>query len=370
MPIKNDLSVPGFSPTANPARLLWLDVLRGLAVMLVLFRHMTPLPDATPNWLKMALSPFMAAGWMGVDLFFVLSGFLVGSLLLKPIAEIGDVSISRFLVRRGFKIYPAFYLLLAVTIVAVESMTNRIPWPPMLTEAFFIQNYLPGVWQHTWSLAVEEHFYLLLAALVGLLARAERDRTSNRFRSLPMIIITSRNTGAPSTAAPIRKALGSQRQNPGGKYEIVPMIAIRTIGVTLLALGCAGWVAIAVNASSHSDIRPARIWRAARFIGFYSYAIYLWHLPVKKLLPKFYERLPGDVPGEATQYLLYFGGSIALAILTSRLLEFPLLQWRDRLIPSKGPRTASNTLQRNRFVESGVQFSVSSEFGSTPHLWR
>jgi peptidoglycan/LPS O-acetylase OafA/YrhL len=364
----------------------------------------------------------MAAGWTGVDLFFVLSGFLVSSLLLKPIAENGDVSISRFLIRRGFRIYPAFYLLLAVSIVAVEGLTNRIPWPPVMTEAVFIQNYFPGIWQHTWSLAVEEHFYLLLAVLVGSLAGARRHSPSRALRSLPTIIVSVmvlcfllrtlhyfhlpeqrsaiyRNTHLRidslfagvllSYAATFRtneffrivSACRARIAIAGTVFIlpawIFPLTAdgfagafLLTIGFTLLALGCAAWVAIAANASTRSGQEPGRIWKIIRFIGVYSYAIYLWHLPVKKLSPTIYHRLTGDIPGEATQYMLYFGGSLALAMLTSHLLEFPLLRWRDRLIPSNCPEIASGAARRKRMVVSDVRLSTQAHLGSVPHLWR
>ena len=78
-------------------RLQEIDFLRGLAILIVLFRH---------HWLTSFTFNF---GWVGVDLFFVLSGFLVSGLLFSEYKKFGDLKPSRFLARRGFKIYPMFY---------------------------------------------------------------------------------------------------------------------------------------------------------------------------------------------------------------------------------------------------------------------
>jgi len=76
-------------------RIKGLDFLRGIAILLVLFRH-NPLGN----------NIFYHFGWLGVDLFFVLSGFLVSGLLFTEYKKRGEVRIKRFLIRRGFKIYP------------------------------------------------------------------------------------------------------------------------------------------------------------------------------------------------------------------------------------------------------------------------
>ncbi len=81
-----------------------LDVLRAVAVLLVFSRHSTG---------ALLVSHL---GWVGVDLFFVLSGFLVSGLLFREYQQDGQLLPGRFLIRRGFKIYPQFYLLVVVTI--------------------------------------------------------------------------------------------------------------------------------------------------------------------------------------------------------------------------------------------------------------
>src|SRR5215471_10860874 len=98
-----------------------LDVLRGVAVLAVMCRHYV-------IWLP------MAAGWAGVDLFFVLSGFLISGLLFTDYKQNGRISVGRFLVRRGLKIYPPYYAFLFLT----AWLLSR---PILPYELFFLQNY-------------------------------------------------------------------------------------------------------------------------------------------------------------------------------------------------------------------------------------
>ncbi len=83
-----------------------LDFLRLIAVVLVLVRHLV-----LPHQPGVLLSMLNQAGWIGVDLFFVLSGFLISSLLFGEYQATGDIDTIRFLVRRAFKIYPPFWVL-------------------------------------------------------------------------------------------------------------------------------------------------------------------------------------------------------------------------------------------------------------------
>ena len=109
-------------------------------------------------------------GWIGVDLFFILSGFLVSGLLFSEYKKFGSVKPGQFILRRGFKIYPHFYLFLGLGLLA-EGIYRQVFDEPKLEintrkiigELFFVQNYVGRIWSQTWSLAVEEHFYLGLA---------------------------------------------------------------------------------------------------------------------------------------------------------------------------------------------------------------
>ena len=121
-------------------------------------------------------------GWIGVDLFFVLSGFLISGLLFNEYKTCSSISFKRFFIRRGLKIYPAFYLFLFLTglvyYLVFHVLSSRTHY---LAEFFFVQNYWHGVWDHTWSLAVEEHFYILLPTVLLFLVRRSPEQR-NPFR--------------------------------------------------------------------------------------------------------------------------------------------------------------------------------------------
>jgi peptidoglycan/LPS O-acetylase OafA/YrhL len=133
-------------------RLRELDFLRGIAIVLVLFRHQY-LSDFTTKM-----------GWIGVDLFFVISGFLVSGLLFKEYIKFGNIKPSLFLIRRGFKIYPIYYLIFVLYLIP-KIIKNQFEIKGFLADIFFVQNYIHGWgWAYipSWSLAVEEHFYFSL----------------------------------------------------------------------------------------------------------------------------------------------------------------------------------------------------------------
>ncbi|MFM8743585.1 MAG: acyltransferase family protein [Cytophagales bacterium] len=150
-------------------RIVGIDFLRGVAVILVIFRHIT--------WPSI---PFLTRiGWAGVDLFFVLSGYLVTSLLMAEYQKTGKVNIHRFLIRRAFKIYPAHYVMIITTIISFPIINLFFPIQigygdhPFIGEFFYLQNYIGALWNHTWSLAVEEHFYILLCVFVYIFVRTK-----------------------------------------------------------------------------------------------------------------------------------------------------------------------------------------------------
>src|SRR6476620_3973805 len=129
-------------------RLTELDFLRGVAVILVLFGH------------HYLISYTGTMGWIGVDLFFVLSGFLVSGLLFSEYKKFGDIDPKRFLIRRGFKIYPAFYfsVFISASLLYFWPHLSFFPGSHLLVlnsngilaglaiEAFFLQSYFFGFW--------------------------------------------------------------------------------------------------------------------------------------------------------------------------------------------------------------------------------
>ena len=126
-------------------RLKQLDALRALAVLLVLGHHVT----WNPIWVRF--------GWSGVDVFFVLSGFLISGLLFREYKQYGSIHILRFWTRRALKIYPAYYLLILATVTGRMLAKTPIGWSHIWPDLIFVQSYVPGTWGHLWSLTIEEH---------------------------------------------------------------------------------------------------------------------------------------------------------------------------------------------------------------------
>ncbi|WP_435010826.1 acyltransferase family protein [Tundrisphaera lichenicola] len=137
-----------------------LDALRGLAAVVVLLFHLDP--------------PRYFPGWSGVDLFFVLSGYLITSIILKNAGTSGFY--PRFYARRSIRIWPIYYLTLLVLIVANFFSSEDVPMNDLPYALTFTQNislywgkYPPAnhpATNHLWTLAVEEQFYLIWPALV------------------------------------------------------------------------------------------------------------------------------------------------------------------------------------------------------------
>jgi peptidoglycan/LPS O-acetylase OafA/YrhL len=163
------------SETGNEARRLGvhepgLDFLRTLAILLVFICH---LPwHQVPHFL-FSMQQF---GWIGVDLFFVLSGYLIGLQLLRPYTINKKPFIGDFFIRRSFRVLPAFLvvLLLYCTISVFKESETMRPFWQFFT---FTQNFglvPPSAFSHAWSLCVEEHFYWILPFLVLWLMQRPR----------------------------------------------------------------------------------------------------------------------------------------------------------------------------------------------------
>jgi peptidoglycan/LPS O-acetylase OafA/YrhL len=149
-------------------RLAGLDTLRALAIVVVMIFHLQGrLPDG--------FKPIGRFGWMGVDLFFVLSGYLIGSQLLKPVRDGREVSLLGFYRKRAYRILPLYLVVLALYVFwpAWREETGLSPvWEFLtFTENFFVDYWNNQAFSHVWSLCVEEHFYLLLPMIVLLLAK-------------------------------------------------------------------------------------------------------------------------------------------------------------------------------------------------------
>jgi len=151
-------------------RLPGLDLLRAIAVLWTMQFHSFVVGGLGPDW-----SWLSRYGWMGVDLFFVLSGYLIGGQLLRPLAQGTAPSLRTFYLKRVFRILPAFWAVLAIYLLwpGFREAPGMEPWWKF---ALFIVNVSidygsNSAFSHAWSLCVEEHFYLLFPALALLLSR-------------------------------------------------------------------------------------------------------------------------------------------------------------------------------------------------------
>lgn len=333
-----------------------LDILRFAAVFLVLGRHLVVCPREISGPFHYFTEIWHRGGWVGVDLFFVLSGFLVAGLLFKEHLQTGKFSPGRFLLRRGFKIYPAFWVLIVATVIAMpQIVTER----RVISELLFVQNYFQGLWGHTWSLAVEEHFYLLLTLAIGILPFVRK--------AMPIVLaaiaalclglrIYTASTHAFSNAEslfPTHLRLDSlgfgvllsycryyypllfgRFQNrwlllpgimalvPCFVFELETTPFIYTIGFTLNYIG-SGMILLAVIGTSPKSI----ISSAVAFLGARSYSLYLWHIPVQLAA----WRISSNWYLYAVVYLI---GSIIVGIGMNVVVETPLLKIRDFFFPA------------------------------------
>ena len=144
----------------------WLDALRAFAVLAVVTFHtvqMSPLQGS-------AFSKVTYYGQYGVDLFFVLSGWLIGTIFWREMHQSGEVAIARFWARRALRTIPPYLVALALSWSAVGFFRGQRFDPGYL---LFLQNYYKEIpfFLVSWSLCIEEHFYLFIPALVALLAR-------------------------------------------------------------------------------------------------------------------------------------------------------------------------------------------------------
>lgn len=150
-------------------KLYGLDHLRALAISYVLLFHYFILSGGEPEWLP----GFAKFGWTGVDLFFVLSGFLISSQLFAQIKQGQFISFRSFFLKRFFRIVPAFLVTVGLYF-CVPVFREKESLPPLWKFLTFTQNLGlnlkdSGTFSHAWSLCVEEHFYLVLPLVLILL---------------------------------------------------------------------------------------------------------------------------------------------------------------------------------------------------------
>jgi peptidoglycan/LPS O-acetylase OafA/YrhL len=150
----------------------FLDGLRSIAILLVVSGHLSRQFADTYGETPYSKLPFVANGWIGVDLFFVLSGFFIGGQLWKELRARGSIDVGRFIIRRGFRIWPLyFFTFLSVLTFALTyggAAAKEYGW----TDLVFITNfYNRGLVMGSWSLCTEEQFYIVAPLALFFFAR-------------------------------------------------------------------------------------------------------------------------------------------------------------------------------------------------------
>jgi len=149
----------------------FLDGLRSIAILLVVSGHLSY--DFATKYGSTVYSrlPFVANGWIGVDLFFVLSGFFIGGQLWKEQMRRGTVDVGRFMLRRGFRIWPLYYFFF-VAVLSVALILGTAPKTYGWTDLVFLTNYVNhGIVEGSWSLCTEEQFYIVTPLAIYFFAR-------------------------------------------------------------------------------------------------------------------------------------------------------------------------------------------------------
>jgi peptidoglycan/LPS O-acetylase OafA/YrhL len=315
-----------------------LNGLRAMAVGIVMCAHLR-------------IPGFVGAGAAGVTLFFVLSGFLITTLLAEERAHSGIVSLRAFYARRGLRLLPALVAMaLAFSLVtALQGEAAAVPGR-LLPALLYVGDFARasgaelGYFNHTWSLAIEEQFYTLwplafilvvagrraglpwvLAAamaavawralLVGLHAASDR-------------LLWAPDMHADALLAGCALALVVQRYGlprlPRWWIALGVVLAAASVALCAasltatygLTVGTIAGVVLVAGLASRDDAGPF-VWRPVVYLGVISYGLYLWHVPVTKALAAF--------PGPVVAAL-----SIGIAAVSYRWIEQPFLRRKPR----------------------------------------
>jgi peptidoglycan/LPS O-acetylase OafA/YrhL len=319
-----------------------LDGLRALAVLPVIAFHF--------SYLKL-----VDGGYLGVDLFFVLSGFLITSLLLAEERRTGTVSLRDFYARRALRILPPLAAACALALATVPSTTPQGALAAFFFAANMVDSRILGGLLHTWSIAVEEHFYfawpLLFLALGSRRARflAWTILVVLAIRivvlSMKMDVYTPTYTRADSLAIGCWAALMLARGAPAvpqwaapaslaaiaACFLLVPWMnfAMLSFGFTLFAAVCA--LAIVALLTTRGLANRLLSSEPMQYIGRRSYGLYLYHMPVFLALERF--RVDGDPASMALVTMLRIAATFAVAEISYRSIE----AWAARLKPRFHP---------------------------------
>jgi peptidoglycan/LPS O-acetylase OafA/YrhL len=348
--------------------------MRTIAVGLVVFQHGTARFHNSNQ--PAGLHWFLTSSWGdGVAIFFVISGFLITTLLLREYDRYGSISLGRFYLRRTLRIFPPLYLYLIVMWVFAMAYSLGIPASTFISSFFFFRNYstAPTSWltDHTWSLAVEEQFYLLWPPLLALMLSRGRER-GRRYAVIfaavliavsPLLRIAQKLYGPAALAH--RESYLLHTRLDGLMCGCLLALAIGTtpfeaiyakvakiwwvfpiyflavhgylashlgsqylflIGLSIDSIVIALFLAWAIR-NADGPVGRFLNWRPMAYLGVLSYSIYIWQ-------SFFLHELNPTVTGHYPWNLL---GIMAAALLSYYAIERPSLRLRDRFL-GKDPR--------------------------------
>ena len=342
-----------------------LDGIRALAVGAVVTYHLG--------------AAWLPGGFLGVDLFFVLSGFLITGLLLTEFERRGRISLSTFFARRARRLLPAFYLLLLVVCgwallvaapqaigdlrgAALAALFYVANWFFIITgQSYFADMQGPSPLEHTWSLSIEEQFYLVWPLLLLLVMRKAGPRalavaTTALLAGSVVLMGLLYDAGDPSVAyfGTLSRAhellvgcllafavargfrLSSRLQWTGWLAlagVVLMMITVTDMGAfyyrggSLLFCALAAWLILALTPGTGVRAGPSRLFASAPlvWIGLISYGIYLWHWPLILWLTPATTGLSG-LPLAGVR----IAATVGIAALSYYLVELPIRSGRIR----------------------------------------
>ena len=380
-----------------------LDGVRGLAVLLVLAYDCLKVPYDGYPW-TLAIRKLSAAGWIGVDLFFVLSGFLITGVLLQTRGCPGYF--RSFMLRRAVRIFPLYYATLLMVYVVLPVLLFRVAPSSHLAQTLgdlqrdqnwfwcYMQNWLfaiRGSWpsdrvlNHFWSLAIEEQFYLVWPLVVAICSRRQLGRlcgvlivgaftlrtvcqTSGVSPTATYVMTFTRLDGL-AAGALLAIALQNRtwtshvrRWAPRVLIAISPLIVLAdwrwslfktesflayTVGHSAVALLFAALIGTATTCHDRHPIARLFSLRLFTALGLYSYAIYVCHRWVYAGVKQWdWSSLPTPIQGYAI-----FGATLALSTLAAavswRCLESPFLRLK-KWIPRPSHSEAGNLPQDDK----------------------
>ena len=401
--------------TARPARRLpYLDGLRFVAVSMVLAYH-----GGVPG--------LATAGFYGVDVFFVLSGFLITTLLLGDLSGDGRVHLGRFWGRRALRLLPALLMMLVGVDLYVALVSPAGRYPGFRADAFSVVSYVsnwhfiatssdyfrataaPSLLTHTWSLAIEEQFYLVWPLVLWAAVAVARRR---RVQASHAVLAVSAAGAVASAgwmaylyqagASPSRLYYGTDTHasgllvgatlaawvaRAGGLEAFAPRARRWATPVAVAALGGLGWAAcemgsadplayrggfLAVAGLSAALVgalvsRPAgvvaRVLSLAgpRYIGRISYGMYLWYFPLFAVLDGARTGLSG-----VALFALRSGADVAAAAASYHLVESRLLRRRPYPTPTALTHPARRRPRPLRYLAASVAAVVVLVSADTP----